>query len=233
VESMSAALAVEIPEARVVAMRETACGSIDQDAADRLVALSTEYDAVLLGPGTVDPESVGRLVCAVLGSASSPTTIVLDAAALGAVGSHPDAVAGCDADVLLIPNTKEMATLLARDETWVHDEPVKSLDEALTTYETPVALRGADTWVTAPDHELYVEYDGTPALATSGSGDVFAGALAGLLARGAPPIVALLWAVHIHATTGTALARKLGVGVLASDLVDALPVTLASFERAP
>ena len=231
VESMTAALAVEMPEARVVALAETEHGAIDPRAADHLVALMDEYDAVLVGPGTVDPEPITDLVRALLGRASSQTTVVLDAAALGAASSYPDAVAGSDATVVLIPNTKEMGTLLGRDEPRVRGEPVTALLDAVKTYGSSVALRGADTWVTGPGQQLYVERDGSTALATSGSGDVFAGALTGLLARGTRPLCALLWAVHVHAMTGTDLARERGLGVLASDLVDALAVTFASLDR--
>jgi NAD(P)H-hydrate repair Nnr-like enzyme with NAD(P)H-hydrate dehydratase domain len=215
----------------VVALDEARDGSIDPRAAGRLVALMEEYDAVLLGPGTVDPEPITDLVRVLLRHVSPQTTVVLDAAALGAVSSFPDAVAASDAAVALIPNTKEMGTLLGRDERCVRDEPVTSLLDAVERYGTSVALRGGDTWVTAPGEQLYVERDGSTALATSGSGDVFAGALTGLLARGAPLLPALLWAVHVHAMTGTALGDERGLGVLASDLVDALAATFASLDR--
>jgi NAD(P)H-hydrate repair Nnr-like enzyme with NAD(P)H-hydrate dehydratase domain len=228
---MSTALAMEMPEARVVALDEAPDGAIDQRATDRLVALMDDYDAVLLGPGTVEPEPIAELVRVLLGRASSRTTLVLDAAAMAVASSFPDAVAASNAAVVLIPNTKEMGTLLGRDEQCVRDEPVPALLEAVDTYRTSVALRGGDTWVTAPGEQLYVERDGSTALATAGSGDVFAGALIGLLARGALPVPSLLWAVHVHAMTGTALADERGLGVLASDLVDALAVTLASLDR--
>jgi ADP-dependent NAD(P)H-hydrate dehydratase len=232
VESMSRGLAIEVPEARVVSLGEDDHGSIDRNATDVLLALSAEYDAVLLGPGIVDPEPITGLVRALLRAATSSTTVVLDAAALGIASSEPDEIASSHATVILIPNTKEMGTLLGCDETMVRDEPVSSLLDAVTTFRTSVALRGADTWVTAPDEALYLERDGTIALATAGSGDVFAGALAGFVARGASPLLALLWAVHVHARTGSALAQELGIGVLASDLLDALPLTLTALDAA-
>ena len=232
VESMSRALAVEVPEARVVSLGEDDHGSIDQNAIDVLVPLSAEYDAVLLGPGIVDPEPITELVHALLRAAPSTTTVVLDAAALGIASSDPDEIAASHATVILIPNTKEMGILLGCDEAMVRDEPVSSLLDAVKTFRTSVALRGADTWITAPGEALYLERDGTIALATAGSGDVFAGALAGFVARGASPLLALLWAVHVHARTGSVLAQELGMGVLASDLLDALPLTLTALDEA-
>jgi hydroxyethylthiazole kinase-like uncharacterized protein yjeF len=228
VESMSAALAIELPEARVVPLAESDDGSILPRVAEELVTLMTEYDAVLLGPGTVDPNTINDLVRELLRNASPNATIVLDAAALAAVTSCPDAVRTSGAEVVFIPNPREMGRLLGRDEESVCDTPVMSLLDAVQTFGRPVALRGSDTWITAPGERIYIERNGTPALATAGSGDVLAGALTGFLARGASPLDALLWAVHAHAITGSAVARTVGIGLLARELVDALPVTLAS-----
>jgi hydroxyethylthiazole kinase-like uncharacterized protein yjeF len=230
VESMSAALAIELPEARVVPLAESEDGFITQRAAEDLVTLMMEYDAVLLGTGTVDPETINDLVRILLCNASPNTTIVLDAAAIPVVILHPDAVRASGAEVVFIPNPKEMARLLGRDEESVCDTPVTSLLDAVQTFGRPIALRGADTWITAPGERIYVERNGTPALATAGSGDVLAGALTGLLARGTSPLNSMLWAVHAHALTGTALAHKVGIGLLARELIDAIPVTFASLD---
>jgi ADP-dependent NAD(P)H-hydrate dehydratase len=228
IESVSAALAVGLPEARVVSLVETEKGSIEQSATEDLVSLMTQYDAVLLGSGTVDPDTITDLVRVLLCEATPDTTVVLDAAALAVVTSHPEVIRTSSAKVVLIPNPKEMGRLLERDEQSVCDAPARSLLDAVDSLGKPAALRGADTWITAPGEAIYVERNGTPALATAGSGDVLAGALTGLLARGAPPLNSMLWSVHAHAMTGNALAREVGLGFLASELVDALPVTFSS-----
>lgn len=112
-----------------------------------------------------------------------------------------DALVIADADGLrhggdvLLPNESEAAGL--------PDAPV-------------VAVRGATTRVTGPDGDVYVERGGGIALATSGSGDVLAGMVAGLAARGADPLTATLWAVHLHATAG----ERLPIGTLARELID-------------
>jgi len=64
---------------------------------------------------------------------------------------------------------------------------------------------------------------GIPGLGTSGSGDVLAGFLGGLLARDTPTLASALWAVHVHAEAGRRLAARLGpVGFLARELLDEL-----------
>ena len=63
-----------------------------------------------------------------------------------------------------------------------------------------------------------------PGLATSGSGDVLAGIVAGLMARGADPAQAAAWAVWVHSRAAVALARRLGpLGYLARELAAEVP----------
>jgi ADP-dependent NAD(P)H-hydrate dehydratase len=58
---------------------------------------------------------------------------------------------------------------------------------------------------------------------TSGSGDVAAGAVAGLLASGADGVAAAVWGVHLHGAAGERLAARIGhLGFLARELVDEL-----------
>ena len=66
---------------------------------------------------------------------------------------------------------------------------------------------------------------------TSGSGDVLAGAVTGLLARGADAAQAACWATFLHSTAGDRLAARVGrLGFLARELVDQLPVVLSETE---
>ena len=77
-----------------------------------------------------------------------------------------------------------------------------------------------------------MECGGHPALGTAGSGDVLAGLVAGLAARDTAPLDALLWAVHAHAAAGATLAgRHGGVGLLARELLDVLPMDLNRLRR--
>jgi len=69
--------------------------------------------------------------------------------------------------------------------------------------------------------------EGDIGLATAGSGDVLAGIIAGLLARGADPLGAALWGVHLHREAGARLARNIGpLGYLARELLPEIPRVL-------
>ncbi|MEO6368261.1 MAG: NAD(P)H-hydrate dehydratase, partial [Steroidobacteraceae bacterium] len=92
-----------------------------------------------------------------------------------------------------------------------------------------VVLTGSTTVVAQPDGNACVLEGNLAALATSGSGDVLAGLMAGLVARGATPGEAALWSVYLHAQAGRALSGRLGtVGLLASELPAEIPALMHS-----
>jgi ADP-dependent NAD(P)H-hydrate dehydratase len=65
---------------------------------------------------------------------------------------------------------------------------------------------------------------GPAALGTSGSGDVLAGIMAGLAARGAEPILATAWAVYLHGNAGRRWVERKGqLGLLAREIADEIP----------
>jgi NAD(P)H-hydrate repair Nnr-like enzyme with NAD(P)H-hydrate dehydratase domain len=67
-----------------------------------------------------------------------------------------------------------------------------------------------------------------PALASGGTGDVLTGITGGLLARGVAPAEAARLAVWLHGEAGAIAARgKAAGGLMASDLLDAIPGALA------
>ena len=84
-------------------------------------------------------------------------------------------------------------------------------------------LKGPTTVVAAPDGRVRVVVDGDARLATAGTGDVLSGVIGALLARGVPPLEAAAGGAWLHARAGAAGPAD---GLVASDLVDALPEVL-------
>ena len=91
-----------------------------------------------------------------------------------------------------------------------------------------VGLGGATSWIAASDGRLWEDQSGGAGLGVSGSGDVRAGVTAGLLARGADPEQAAVWASHLHGRAGERLAAQVGrLGFLARELPAEIPRALA------
>ncbi|MBU8861195.1 MULTISPECIES: NAD(P)H-hydrate dehydratase [unclassified Micromonospora] len=222
-ESTAASLSIQVPEALVIGLPETGDGAVRGDPGDLLGGLVAEADVVAVGPGLRDIDATGELLRLVLDAAGRETALVLDAYALGALSHAPDLLAGSGRKVVLTPNLTEAHHLLGR-------EPGDDLDaEAVTLagrYDAVVSLYGH---IATPDGRAWREESGDAGLGTSGSGDVRAGLLAGLLSRGADPAQAACWAAFAHAVSGQRLVPRYGrIGFLARELLDEIPYTIAT-----
>lgn len=222
-------VAVATPEALVVGLDETEAGGPSARNAERLLERIGRCDALLLGPGLPEDEATAALTRRVLeGVDADGPAVVLDAAAMSGLADQV-ALKRLNGRVVLTPHAGEMATLLDRSREAVEAAPLETAMEAAGRLGCVVALKGAVTHVAAPDGRVWVNEGGCVGLGTSGSGDTLAGLAAGLLARGAEPAQALLWAVHVHAEAGSRLERRIGaLGFLARELPPEMPAVLTA-----
>jgi len=222
-ESIAVALGVALPEARVFALEETKHGAISPRAAERLAGLAAGVDALLLGPGMIDEESASALAAGVLERVEVPG-VVLDAGCFACLSARRDALHRLGGRAVLTPHVGEMAALLGMEKDAVAADPLGIARRAADELRAVVALKGSTTYVAAPGGDAYRYEGGAVGLATSGSGDVLAGLVAGLLARGAEPLRAAAWGVYLHGEAGNALAASRGrIGYLARELSAEVP----------
>lgn len=126
---------------------------------------------------------------------------------------------------VLTPHPGEMRRLLGVEELTGH--PVDVAKEAAMRWQQVVVLKGATTVIADPEGRVRVNDGGNPALATAGTGDVLAGAIAGLLAQGLAPCDAATLGVYLHSAAGSLVRDELGdMGALASDLLPRLPLAI-------
>lgn len=218
---VATAVAVAVPEARVIGLPTTRRGEIARAGVARLHAEIGRANAILVGPGMRDA-AAARGVVATHRKLDAKATLVLDAGALAAV-----AEARHDR-VIITPHAGEMARLcgIHRDE--VLARPQQLACETAARLGVVVALKGARTYVAAPDGRCHENTAGNLGLGTSGSGDTLSGVIAGLCARGAEPLQAAVWGVFLHARAGEVLARKVApLGFLARELLTEIPPLLA------
>jgi ADP-dependent NAD(P)H-hydrate dehydratase len=219
--SCASSLAVAAPELMVMGMPEDDHGAIDPTVARRLVECADGSSAMLLGPGFPEPESAAALVAGVVPRLRG--TVVLDALATAYVTGNHEEVAALDATVVLTVNPGELARCLEADEEEVVADLARHAASLARRTRTVVSC-GGPVKVVADGTELWRVEAGNPGLGTAGSGDVHSGIVAGLLARGAEPAQAAVWAAFLHATAGDRLAERVGpVGYLARELPGELP----------
>jgi ADP-dependent NAD(P)H-hydrate dehydratase len=224
-------VAAAVPEARVYALRETKAGEIAPASAEKIGELLDGVDAACVGPGMIDEASAARLLRKVLPCASD-VRVVIDANALVCLRGGPGVLGGMAGRVVITPQAEEMAALLSTGKDEVERSRRETAARAARGLGVVVALKGRETFVAGPGAEgPFVNRAGNVGLATSGSGDVLAGLIAGLLARGAQPLSAAAWGVHAHALAGDRLARRTGpLGFLARELLKEIPAVLARLE---
>jgi hydroxyethylthiazole kinase-like uncharacterized protein yjeF len=180
--------------------------------------------SVCLGPGLGTSETAIAQLEAVLGAERAT---VVDADALTIFDGSPEVLFAMLHDrCVLTPHVGEFRRVfpdlasLATEDGAARADAVRA---AAARAGCTVLLKGPRTLVAAPDGRAWVS-DATgaaaaPWLATAGTGDVLAGLVAGLLARGLVPEEAASTAAWLHAEA----ARSFGPGLVAEDLPEELP----------
>jgi NAD(P)H-hydrate repair Nnr-like enzyme with NAD(P)H-hydrate dehydratase domain len=178
----------------------------------------------------MDPTAVRDLAAQVLsGLADDPPLVVLDAAVLNSLDPNADLWAKVGGQVVLTPNEGELTALAgAAGASGAHGgsrPDVRTLALSVAdAFGAVVVVRG---WIVSPEGECWRHEAGTAGLGTSGSGDVKAGIVAGIGARGAVPPQAGAWGAHVHARAGERLGSRVGVGFLARELLEEIPAAMA------
>jgi len=126
---------------------------------------------------------------------------------------------------VLTPHEGELARLLDRTSEEIAAHRVASVREAVERFGCVVVLKGPDTLVAAPDRGLIVCALGLPSLATAGTGDVLTGIVSAFLAKGMDPQLAAAAAVVAQQRASVEAPQR--SGLVAGDLIDALPRVLA------
>ena len=220
-ESVAIQIGVAMPEAKVVGLPESDDGSLADAALPRIIDLARDADAIVAGPGMEANGLCSKIASVLL---SGEAKLAIDAALLHElepVDDTPDPVP------LLLPHAGELASLLDREEEDVASDPVGNGLRAADRYKSIVLVKGVTSHVVTPDGDVWTYKGGASGLGVSGSGDVLAGIVGGLLARGADPLKALLWAVWLHGEAGSRLTKKIGpAGFLARELAAEIPALL-------
>ncbi|MES2498128.1 MAG: NAD(P)H-hydrate dehydratase [Pseudomonadota bacterium] len=231
VDAAAMHLGVLVPEAAMIGLPTDEEGEIGLDAADRLIDAVRHCDCLLIGPGMVSKPSARALLEALLPVLREGQVAVLDAAAISCARALAPLIAAQEGRVILTPHHGEMASLTGIGMDDIDHDPRDSARAVAAEFEAIVVLKAAETVVAAPDGETLLYSSDCVGLATGGSGDVLAGIMAGLAARGADPIVAAAWAVWLHGEAGQAAARRVGpIGFLARDIPMEIPRLMTQIE---
>ncbi len=194
-------------------------------------------NALCLGPALgLDDRARGMLEAAIGGVEPHPT--VLDADALTILSETPELFAKLHKNCVLTPHAGEFKRLfpdiMAKLEAPATSGPayskVDATREAAARAGCVVLFKGADTVIASPDGRAAINsahYErAAPWLATAGAGDVLAGFITGLLARGFAPMQAAETAAWLHVEC----ALTFGPGLIAEDIPEQLPAVFRDLQ---
>ena len=225
-------LGVLVPEAAMIALPVDGDGEIGTDAIPIIEQAIERCDVFILGPGMSETRKSETLVDALIARPRDGMSLVLDAAAIGVLTNLVDPLCAHGGRAVLTPHHGEMAALTGLDAKHIaaNDEAVAI--EVARKYNAVVALKSSTTVVATPDGTCLRYGGGGVGLATGGSGDVLAGLIGGLIARGATPFAGAAWGVWLHGEAGRACAAAQGpIGFLARELLAEIPRLMASVPR--
>ncbi|MCP3857079.1 MAG: NAD(P)H-hydrate dehydratase [Actinomycetia bacterium] len=180
--------------------------------------------ALLLGPGLgLGPDSVAAITEVV---AEAEVPLVLDADGLTAVVGNLDTVAARPQPTVLTPHDGEYARLMGHPP---GPDRLGAARELAVRAKAVALLKGPTTVVAEPNGDVAVVTAGDARLATAGTGDVLAGVIVALMARGLGAFDAAWAGAHVH---GRAASLGPVEGLVAGDLPDLVPAAVAAIRTA-
>lgn len=197
-------------------------GHLDYLASNEILSRLDSFDAVLIGPGLGRERSVFEVVKTVLQNSKVP--VVADADALFAISRDKGILRDCDCELIFTPHAMEMSRLTGLEIPYIEANRLEVSKEFCEETGATLLLKGHHTIVTAQSLEQYISNTGNPGLATGGSGDVLAGIIAALAARGLDCAQAAAVGDYIHGTAGDIAKERFGMeSMSAENVIECLP----------
>ena len=261
--SLHPILAVKTSEVTFLPLPEAEPGYLSEDGLAELLDALLRYDTLLVGCGLGAHPRTGLLVQRLLAAlpALPALRLVIDADGLNALAGNANWWRSLPPAAILTPHPGEMARLSGLSVAEIESDRIGVALAKAAAWQQVVVLKGAYTVIAAPDGQATINPFANPAMATAGSGDVLAGAIAGLLAQGdsgaavarestaetlkvsetlrvsAIRKVARSYSVavcgaFVHALAGQVMTQSLGEsGMVAGDLLSALPLAIKALRQ--
>lgn len=178
--------------------------------------------AVVIGGGMGRTKETQEAILEYLSQVSVP--VVIDADAIHTLGKNPAIISG--KPFLITPHSYEFFVLTGKEVYRLPEEKrVKIVQEEAQRLKTTILLKGKVD-IISNGKEVVLNKTGSPYMGKGGCGDTLAGICGALLARGIDPFVAAQAAAYINGKAGEIVAKEKKEGLLATDLVEAIPEVL-------
>ena len=221
-ESLNDLYEVKLTEVMTATLPENKIGIIGgQKALETLFKLAEKFDAVLIGSGLGRDAETLELVRKFVLDVDKP--LILDADAIFAFNSKADDLKKCKQIPILTPHLGELAMLANSSINELRKSLVLNVKKIAQDCRAIIVAKSECTIVAYPNGEIFISALGNSGMATAGSGDVLAGTIAGLMKQ--TPFAPLA-GVYLHGTAGNFAAEKNSEGLIASDILENLPLAV-------
>jgi NAD(P)H-hydrate epimerase len=209
-------VAAMAPEYMTEGLEETASGTVDYGALDRV--LDFQADIIAVGPGLGQAPGTAAFVHGLLERAGIP--LIMDADALNAFREDPDRLLGRDGvDVVITPHPGEMARLLNLSVEAVQHDRLRHATDFASRHRVHVVLKGHRTVIATPENRAFINLTGNSGMATGGTGDLLTGMIAAWFGQLLDAEAACKLAVYLHGTAGDLAEADEGeVALVAGDV---------------
>jgi len=185
-------------------------------------AVARGNTAVVIGGGMGRSEEVQEAILEYLSQVSVPA--VIDADAIHALGKKPEIISG--KNFLVTPHTYEFFVLTGKEIYQLpEEEKIKMVKAEAARLGTTILLKGK-TDIISDGKEVALNKTGSPYLTKGGTGDTLAGICGALMARGIDPFTTAQAAAYINGKAGEIVAQRVKEGLLATELIEAIPEVL-------
>lgn len=199
-------------------------GYLDGSSVDMVMELAARTNVLAIGPGLGIQASTAEAAREIIRQAEAP--LVIDADALNALAGCTDILMQSQALAVLTPHPGEMARLTGLTNAQVNSDRIQVARQAAAEWGCILVLKGAPTVVAFPDGEIFINTTGNSGMATGGTGDILTGVIASLIAQGLSSHDAAVAGVYLHGYAGDLAAGSGKTGLIASDLLGALPAAI-------
>lgn len=219
----------KLTEVMTQPLPEITKGILGDTSLEDILLSASANDVLAIGPGLGRSPDTMAAVRDIIQLAERP--LVIDADALYALAGHTEILADASVLAIVTPHPGEMARLTGLSVNEIHENRIAAARQAAEQWGSIIVLKGAHSIVAFPDGEIFINLTGNAALATGGTGDVLTGIIAGLIAQGLSSHDAAVAGVYLHGLAGDIAAGGHEAGMLAGDLLAAIPIAVQQVRR--
>lgn len=220
-QSLQDVVETKLTEVMTYPLTEKKAGVLSVTALPELLKLAQKYDVIAIGPGIGRDDDTFELVCEFVKQVDKQ--VIIDADAIQAFCGKGKELATSKLIPVLTPHWGEFSDLLGISIDEIKSDIVGIARKAAEEFNSIIVLKSARTVVAYPDGNVYINIRGNAGMATAGSGDVLTGIISGLFAQGLLSYSAAVAGVFLHSFAGDLAAQSGMVGLIASDIMQALP----------